>query len=174
MTKKYGINKKVGIKPTFILYYLLDKYPEEEPLNTQDSEYLKYLVNKTIDSLSKEDIPNEEYLDKNDAEIIYYDNIGNNLYVEYLIVNPMHQGRGVATNFYNTIKNNPEFFGGDEYTNLIHLSVNHNNIHSRKSVLKNGFKRMTPTHCGDIVNSIYFCRIQSKYELKEENENERI
>lgn len=60
--------------------------------------------------------------------------------IEYIIVDPKAQGRGLATRMIKSITNNPKFFIGEKYNGKIVASIHKENIGSQKAFLKNSFQ----------------------------------
>ena len=59
--------------------------------------------------------------------------------VEYIVVNPEMQGKGIGTRMISSLKSNPMFFA-EGYKGNIDAFVNAKNIPSQKAFLKNKFK----------------------------------
>jgi len=134
------------------------------PLDKQD--LLNYINSKAyLDKSISLDIPYENYLDKNDVTNLLKDEDQDNIYIEYLLVNPKYHGKGIATHFYKFMKDNLDFFGGQNIK-YMQASIKEGNIPSRKSVLKNGFKRMKPTTEIPLY-SIYYLHLRELEETKE-------
>ena len=130
------------------------------PLMKKD-ELLDYIANNHhIHKLPTLDIPEEKFLTEPEVVDLLLNSDNENIYIEYILVNPKFQGRGIATRFYKKIQENMEFFGGNKDINLIQLSINNENIASRKSIIKNGFKRMKPAYYEDNIYATYFLRVK--------------
>ena len=126
-----------------------------------ENELIKYIVNNHHKKrITIKDIPEEKYLDEPDTINLLVNADEKNIYIEYIIVNPKYQGRGIATRFYKTIQDNIEFFSGSNNTHLIQLSINHENIASRKAVIKNNFKRMKPHNSADFIYATYYLNLR--------------
>lgn len=69
--------------------------------------------------------------------------IDNNTDINYLVVIPKAQGRGVGTRMLSSIKNNPSFFSHSLYTQTTSAIVHKNNIASKTIFYRNGFKEYT-------------------------------
>ena len=59
--------------------------------------------------------------------------------IEYIVVNPKYQGKGVGTRMISSIRHNPQCFIGN-YKGLISAFVNPDNTASKKAFLKNKFE----------------------------------
>ncbi|MGN0961207.1 MAG: GNAT family N-acetyltransferase [Christensenellales bacterium] len=60
--------------------------------------------------------------------------------IEYIVVNPELQGRGIGTRMIKSITSNPQFFVGDKYNGKFVASVSETNLASQKAFLKNNFQ----------------------------------
>ena len=58
--------------------------------------------------------------------------------IEYIVVGPEAQGKGVGTRMINSIKSNPQFFIND-YQGKIDAYVNSDNMPSKRAFLKNKY-----------------------------------
>lgn len=95
-------------------------------------------------------------------------NINENiLTVEYAIINPNYQGKGIGTMLYKTLKDNIDFFSEYDTPAIIQASIHNENIPSRKTVIKNGFKRIRPI-IEDQPYSVYYCRIKNHEDIHSE------
>ena len=135
-----------------------------------NKELIQYIINKQHQEETITDtIDHESFLDEDNVIRLLKDREKDNLYVEYIMINPKYHGKGIATRFYKFMKENLEFFNGHN-TKFIQVSIKETNIPSRKAVLKNGFKRMKPTT--KIPNySTYYLHLRKNTKDKE---NERI
>lgn len=136
----------------------------------KDEELFDYIANKQhLDKPITDDISYEEYLDEEDVMGLLKDREKNNIYVEYIMINPKYHGRGIATRFYRFLQDNLDFFGGHD-SKFLQVSIKESNIPSRKAVIKNGFKRMKPTT--KFPNySTYYLHLRENIKDKE---NERL
>jgi len=135
------------------------------PINDYD-QLLEYVKNVRQENNEVGDI-SEDFLDIQETnDLISRDN-KNILTIEYTVINPDHQGKGIGTMLYKTIKDNIDFFGEYETPTCIQASIHNDNIPSRKTVIKNGFKRIRP---GDNNQpySVYYCRIKNKEDIHSE------
>jgi len=74
--------------------------------------------------------------------------------IEYIVVNPDAQGRGVGTRMIKSIKDNPMFFTSGKHRGKIQASVKPSNIASQKAFLKNGFRVVKPAK--KIPTTLYY------------------
>lgn len=74
----------------------------------------------------------------------------NRTHIEYLVVNPRMQGKGIGTRMIKSIKNNPEYFASN-HKGILFASVEKSNEASKRAFLKNGFEICQPS---DIQRSI--------------------
>ena len=109
----------------------------------------------------------EEFLTKQETNVIIDSKDENNLYIEYLVVNPDLHGKGIGTRIFKSIKENPVFFNNN-YTDVsfIQTAIHNENIPSRKTVIKNGFKRIKP-HKDPLPYSVYYFQLQNQTHSKE-------
>ena len=63
----------------------------------------------------------------------------NNSFMNYIVVNPNRQGRGIGTRMLRSITDNMEFFTGNEQDNVLSANVFYSNKASRKMFEKNDF-----------------------------------
>ena len=124
--------------------------------------YIKEKNNTNI--FNFEDILHEEYLDQSQTEEILNNKNQDNVYIEYILVNPKYHGRGTATAFYKLLKDNLEFFKGNN-AKLLQVSIKEENIGSRKAVLKNGFRRLKPVD--EPIYSTYYLHIKPNESTKD-------
>ena len=61
------------------------------------------------------------------------------LYVNFLVVNPDMQGRGIGTKSLKSLDDFRLFFVGDKEYNSMYATINQNNIASRKAFERNGY-----------------------------------
>lgn len=115
---------------------------------------------------------NEEYLDQSRTEELIRDRYKDNIYIEYLLVNPKYYGRGIATRFYKFLIDNLEFFNGKN-VEILQASIKEENIGSRKAILKNGFRRLKPVY--EIPTySTYYLHLRPNDNLKDNINHEKL
>ena len=120
---------------------------------------------------------NEDFLSLEETNVILNSADDPNLYIEYLVVNPKYHGKGFGTKIFKTLKENIDVFTNNySDTAFIQTAIHNENIASRKTVIKNGFKRVKPSNNPiPLPYSVYYCNINTKHSThKDEIENERF
>lgn len=97
----------------------------------------------------------EEYITKKQITTLFKNDDYNNLFLSYNVVNPKHHNEGIGTRVLQSVKNNLEFFAGENCNNL-QMIVDKSNLASHRVVYKNGFRRLNPAKNKDTDFSIYY------------------
>lgn len=80
----------------------------------------------------------------------------NNMNIDYLIINPNNENKGVATRMISSITKNAENFNNGE-VNVLSASVHKNNIASQQVFIKNNFAPLTSKD-SDFLTDYYFVK----------------
>lgn len=98
------------------------------------------------------------YIDYRSIRRYVLNNLGfNNTMVDYLVVLPEYQGRGIGTRIVSSITRNPEFFGGIVPTNAMLTCIAGDNIPSQKVFNRNGFGLVEREKSEDQTFRDYVC-----------------
>lgn len=73
--------------------------------------------------------------------------------IEYIVVNPQMQGKGIATRMIKSITNNLKFFTGHPNTESLIATIDKSNIASQKAFLKNNFYQLQPAYSSQLNQS---------------------
>ena len=87
--------------------------------------------------------------------------------IEYIVTNPKYMNMGIGTRMVSSIKQNPEFFTGNEHQGKFLAFVKHDNKSSKKIMLKNKFRVLKKP--ASIIAGIYSCMYDQLYYDESEN-----